>query len=140
MCILLPQICHRNKNIFYAGLSRELTNSKCQPYGRLEECFIVIKEQTEDSKLPFYYGPGTLKLLNKGRLVFFELPTLSLLPSKSEELSVYQFVFCPWTKRMALVFFFHLDLLMGYHACYLQQPLKRDNKKNAVMFYYWCVI
>jgi len=36
------------KKTFYAGLSRKLRNSQCQPYGRLEECFIVPKEHMED--------------------------------------------------------------------------------------------
>lgn len=55
---------------FCAVLSRELWIFHCQPYGRLKECFIVTKEHTEDSKLPFYYGPRTLKLLNKASLFF----------------------------------------------------------------------
>lgn len=58
------------RTIFYAGLSTELRNSQCYPYGRLEVCFIVTKEHIEDLKLPVYCGPRTLKLENKESLFF----------------------------------------------------------------------
>lgn len=51
-------------------LSGELRNSQHYPYGRLEVCFIVTKEHTEDLKLPVYCGPRTLKLENKESLFF----------------------------------------------------------------------
>lgn len=58
------------RKIFHSGLSRELRNSQCYPYGRLEVCFIVAKEHIEDLKLPVYCGPRTLKLQNKASLFF----------------------------------------------------------------------
>lgn len=58
------------RTIFYAGLSIELRNSQCYPYGRLEICFIVTKEHIEDLKLPIYCGPRTLKLENRESLFF----------------------------------------------------------------------
>lgn len=58
------------RTVFYAGLSRELRNSQCCPYGSLEVCFIVTKEHIEDLKLPVYCGPRTLKLENKESMFF----------------------------------------------------------------------
>lgn len=37
-------------------------------------------------------------------------------------------------ERVCFFFFFYLDLLMGYHACYLQHSLRRDNKRVQSCF------